>query len=306
MEAVETRFGIPRPVKDLTSTDGVMKFVTLPSLGTTSVVLSNRDRSSSVTIKCTTHVATAIVPFLPPEYERVRLIGPYISFLRVPTSNGDALLSVRFKVPKGGAPLALSELAKGCKALRLLAAEGERGLLAELLSPTGTRSASDLNMASFKPDAEFQRFAAVMESAASIARHLDLDNDLLVDPGELLASDFHVRLLAAGLDRSVGDWDLRFGSEAAESSHGKRAAVVLTADVPLGADVAVGVFALVGIANWAKVADGTSTIGIEKPEVRICFKAAVPSTEWTEATCRARIADVVRDLEAERIEVIVS
>jgi hypothetical protein len=306
MKAVETRFGVSVPVSDLTSTDGTMKFITLPSLGTSSVVLSNRDRSSSVTFRCTTHVARAIAPFLPVEYERIRFVGPYISFLQVPAGGGDAIMSVRFRVPKGGAPLALSELAKGCKAVRLLAGARERGLRAEMLWPTGAKSATDLSMASFAPDAEFQRFATVMESAAAIAKQLDLDNDITVDPGQLLANDFGVRLLAAAFDRTVGDWDLRFGTQATESAHGKRAAAILSAEVPLGADVAVGIFALVGVANWARVDDGTSTIKIEKPEVRLCFKAALPTSECTDDASRARIAAIVRQLEAEGIDVIVS
>lgn len=305
LKVAETRFGISLPVKDVEGlTGGHLALEGLPSIGISTVTLSNRDRSEVVILDCTTHIARAVIRSLPEKHDLFRLVAPFVSFLQSVKDDVIANFEVSFSIPGEGVRLPLREISKACKCADLFSRAPRDGLLMQI-GMDDVKGRFDLSAASFDPDPEFVRFIRVIEGAALVGRFFDLDSGADIDPNELLRREFQVKLVASGIDGSVRNWDLRVGIAADEEVHGKPAAILLAGIVPIGKHVVAAGFALVGTANWARVADGTRTISVDRADVRVAFKQVVPREEWDGATVDPKLRAFAKTLRAEGVEVIV-
>jgi hypothetical protein len=305
LKVTETRFGITKTVKEAENlADAYVEFNGLPSLGTTSITLSDREQTEAVTIACSTHLASMLFPDLPPEHNILRFVAPFVSFLSLPKNETFAAFHVKFKIPGKGAELPLRELSKVCKCVRLLTRAQEHGLRADFILNNVSHSFG-LGNPHFEPDPEFLRLVSVVEAATSVAKFFDLDMDTIVDPGDLLRREFQVLLLAAGFEGTVATWDLRFGAEVDETVVGKMAAASLMGAMPLGQHVISAGFVFLGRAVFTRQPDGTATVGIDKPSVQLAFKQIIPRRQWTVATARSKMNAFVQNLGAEGVEILI-
>jgi hypothetical protein len=284
----ETRFGITRPVKTV---DGGTVKINPPSV-TEVVTLSNRERSETVSVTCQQYRANAaVIPALPQKFNQIRLVAPYIALLcRMEGERG--AVSFELNVPRGyGLPL--SELAKVCKVLRLVSNSQEKGLTIRF----GANNVGDFK--SFAPgvafDPEFVRFASLVECAASIAKHFDLDLNTPIDTDELLVDEFDIRMMHAGFNRDVNVGETLTSLRSRGELTGKKAVVIMPSVVTLGSHVAVALIATTGAAKWERIDEENGFLTLDPPEVVICSKQIMPASEWDGSDPQARIRDMVRE-----------
>ncbi len=187
----------PSGLAELTS--GTITLKDRKSDGTTTMVLFNRDRSDTVTLKLDTYVSGFIFPFLPKERQIARFVSPMFSFAWHQANPDKAVFTTTFEMPWDGT-FTLTALSRVCRAARLYAEARKNGLLATLTSDLfKIPLAVDLSAspeAIFAPD--FRESVRVVEDAGDIARFFDLDTDSIeITASELLKRRSSIRTCTA-------------------------------------------------------------------------------------------------------------
>jgi hypothetical protein len=169
--------------------------------GTTTMILSNRERSETVTLKLDTYVSGFVFPFLPKERQIARFVSPMLSFVWHPTDGDQAVFTTHFEMPWDGT-FTLTALSRVCRAARMFAEARTNGLHATLESdilsvPVGVDLSASPE-AVFTPD--FLESVRVVEDAGLLARFFDLDTDSIdISAAELLKRRASIRTFAAGI-----------------------------------------------------------------------------------------------------------
>jgi hypothetical protein len=184
---------------------GTMSAPDIPPSGSRVVTFSNTDRSEMVSIKCEMFVASRVIPFLPPEYNRVRFHARGID-ITLRQEDGRPVVTIKFPLPgtdgcEEHPPLA--ELARACRIVRLVSQARDKGAWIDVAGVATSRA----QLAPLQLDPELRRLALIVESAAAIISDFGVEPDTQVDIEELRANAFDVVLLHAGLRRDVGAFD---------------------------------------------------------------------------------------------------
>jgi hypothetical protein len=203
VKAERLRFGVPTTLTE--GAAGTMSAPGVPPTATQVVAFSNTDQSEMVSIKCEMYVASRVVPFLPPEYNRVRFVAPGIDIL-LREDQGRAIAGMTFPIPGitiEGEQASLTEFAKACKVVRLISQAGDKGIWMDIAGLASSR----VQLSAPKLDPEVPRLALVIESAAAVISGFGIETGADVDVGDLLENAFDVTLMHAGLRRDVGIFD---------------------------------------------------------------------------------------------------
>lgn len=282
VQVSETRFGIERPVKDVTG--AIVKIE--PPLVTEAVTISNQNRSEEVSIACRKYIANSqVIPGLPLKYYRFRFVAPYFSLL-LHSEDGRWAMSFQLHVPTG-ADLPLSELSKACRVLRLLS-QGQC-----LTIRFGSSDALTFQGPAGTMDPEFQRFAGLVECVASIARHFDLDANTMIETDDLLDDEFQIVTMYAGFNRGAKVLGTSVSMSSSTDLTGKRAVSLVPCVVYLGTHVAIATFATTGTAKWEFTDSEHGSLTLDHPAVEVHSKKILGRPEWESSDQEAQICAMV-------------
>jgi hypothetical protein len=249
---------------------GTMSAPAIPPSGSQVVTFSNTDRSEMVSIKCDMFVASRVIPFLPPEYNRVRFRARGID-MTLRQEAGRPVITIKFPLPgTGESPDSpehppLAELARACRVVRLVSQAREKGAWIEVAGVAPLRA----QLAPIQLDPELCRLALIVESAAAIVSDFGIEADTQVDIDELMENAFDVVLVHAGLRRDVGVFDTS-----------------------------------VSFARFA------GAIQLAKPEISLRHRQILKRSDWDEESFDAdlltRMRKVAEELRAEGFDIIVA
>ncbi len=275
---------------------------------TATMSLFDRDHSDTVTLKLDAFISGRVFPFLPNTTQIARFIGPLISFAWEPVDEEQATFNTHLSVPWDGM-FRLGDLSRASRAARMFADARVKGLRASI-ECRFLKHALQVDLSASPGDAfspDVRDAMRVVEDAGLLARYFDMDAESIeLSVDELMDRRWSIRVFAAGIDRTLGQFDARVVMRPDEPLAGKKCAIVLLTVVPLGKYVLAGVFSLGGIADWEDgEVSGTGTMGIANPDVKLRIKQLVTREQWDGLAFRDRLDAMLKTLDAEGYEVIV-
>lgn len=262
----EVRFGIPKPIKmlpvvDVSSVEKIsISIEPIPSVGETTVTLSDRHRESLVSVTCQTYRASAIFRFLPANKEKIRLVSPFITFVFEPPTEQDlehAKIQFSIQIPTTE-KMGLETYLKSAKALKLLQSERNDGLWLDIgfksqvavLEPAPTHPMSAfIGPYNFPLPDDTDQVLSMAEHVGYLFREFQLDshlevrlNTLLKQSGQLMA--LYV-MLKPGIMKPT-DLGVSYSNKTKQSCDGKKTACIVSAMALIGNQLLVGVGVVAG------------------------------------------------------------
>ena len=214
--------------------------------------------------------STAVLPFLPEEYNQIRLATQLLSLEIARGPKGTTRYRWELHIEEAEVPL--GHLVRAARAMRVL------------LDPDSPPCTLDLRgrTLSFDPKAATEvgvpdDVRAIIDAAINsgvIARSFDLDlNQIAICPRVLVQQEQNLRMLATIFSGSTPAVSLKFHT-AAQELHGKRVAYVITPHARIGDRIVLVSIAFIGAATWA-VSDEGGELSLV-PSIRILERACIP------------------------------
>lgn len=243
-KAESVRFGIPKVVTKDYPTGGV--FVHRPrirSAGGASLRFDAADGTDSVCLQGDVYSSLLYFPFLPEQVHKTRIALPMISFIIA--AGGEAQFT--FNLPQGDTPVALGDLVRTAKAIRLLSqGAGTRvGIETELL---GTMAETSIDHVKSTVSNEMLEYLSFAEKAGTVLRYFGIGEFEQVLPIEIDQQRRAILLLESALTSEVS-----LGMEFPVPTpvvEGSETAVVWVAMLRFGQRVLVAIMSFQSSAIW--------------------------------------------------------
>ncbi len=263
----EVRFGIPRLVRETEDSKGSMQLPDIPSIGPSTITVSNAMRSESVTFQCSkTHLSSVVFPFLPKEYWKVRFIAPGMSFVLSPDNKkGIVTLTWRLTV-KDVSPL--DDLARTARLIRIYDNSRSEGICIEYAIEKTHRESTQPKGGGERIDAEVVALARTFEDAALLASLYGIDPSTVVQPGRFGQLGTSISLLLAAFQGKFLDL-VETTVPTTNDLSGKKIAVLVCPFVVYGDRVLAAYVAIQGDSTWIPGTEGAGTVRIENGKALI-------------------------------------
>lgn len=213
--------------------------------------------------------ATSVLPFLPEEYRRLRLVSPLLRFEIAPGPEQTTQYRWTLHIDETGVPL--DHLVRAARAMRVLLDPESPPYKLYILGRASTIDAKAAKNFGVPDDTLAMLDAAI--DAGVVARSFDLALDhIQVQPDALVRQGQDLRVLATLFGGSTPDVSLTHKTTRREL-HGKRAAHVVVLQVRIGDRILLASIGLVGTASWAATDEG-GELSLS-PSIRVLERACI-------------------------------
>jgi hypothetical protein len=304
----ENRFGYEKSLAE--HRDVVVELPKVPSVGETRVsLLVGQEEVTTLTFS--TQIATAVFPFLPPDYRKTRLVAPFLSLVFHPKT---ASVTFHFDLQDASSPQRLGQLGPACEFLAMVMRNRHKQLSLEFMFPFA-REAKRVKMAAVNLTIEgaplFVAAATAIADVVAVARAFGVPIDTPVVPLRLEAQASMASLMracATGIPSSERA-DVRIGVlQEGPDLWTKPAAFLFLPGLEVGDWIVLGAIALEGIPTREET-DGTVSAHISTAQPRLLARRIVrrPQSETElKAVLDALFIEASGILEAEGITNIIS
>jgi hypothetical protein len=306
----ETRFGVERRVRTGKGSEKMeISFAKPPSVGTTSVEVSDALGTDLIALNCETYLASAVFPFLPPEYHKAAFVSDIASLIVSPRRQGDgigAVLTWRLNCLYPDRKMKLSESVCASRLASILRQVGHGGIRIAF-DRDEKRSEFLISQASEDVDAELFRLTELIECMGRIVPFYGLPANIEFEQGELLAQHDRIKLLDSiarqdGTEVAIDCRMLRLEEPKMDVEH---AAILWDPYIDVGGYLLVVAVALPGRPEWRTVGNDV-WIAVKTSSPRVVTKRIVQTRNRAALRAKVLHEDARRILEAEGLPFVVT
>lgn len=204
-EVFDTRFGLRGTLADLDKSDGEVEF-NAPPVGKAKLRLHDPDDSRASEHECVLYRAGGVFPFLPEQYDKIRLVAEYISFsLPFSLEAVEPAPVFGFEIPMAEV-LSLGTLQNLVRTGQLLEGPVDRPLVVSLSGEvSGTAWNFDLPIHRTGVVEGLVQLLRELDDAMIVLSSFELDPNTDIVPANLLAQSSSIALLLNTLKPSLGE-----------------------------------------------------------------------------------------------------
>lgn len=200
-EVSDVRFGIERPIKGFGRESGEMEF---RANGQGHALLEVCSSASRAAVQAEIYHASSVFPFIPPEFDKVRLVAPHLSCVINPVQEGErrgfsAAFAFAFERDR---ELRIDTLKAPIGFIRTLAAHAHHPLSLRIQTVAGVSEFSPAGLATLDP--EGVEFVALVDRAISICEAFELPPSTALVLGDVEDQKAAVVFMSSILDGKDG------------------------------------------------------------------------------------------------------